>query len=65
MNETVNKLVDAINSGDAVATEQAFANAMAEKLGAAIDARRQEIAANMFAAQEEIDSDSAAEINAE
>ena len=52
MNESVIKLVDAIKSGDAIATEQAFADAMADKLGAAIDAKRQELAASMFASQE-------------
>ena len=32
MNETVARLVDAIKSGDALATETAFTDAMAEKL---------------------------------
>lgn len=48
MNETVYKLVDAIRTGDAFATEQAFAAAMAEKLSTKIDDYRQQVAANMF-----------------
>lgn len=48
MNETVIDLVNAIKSGDAIATEQAFAAAMADKLGARIDDMRQSVAANMF-----------------
>ena len=54
MNENTLKLVDAINNGDAMATEQAFADAMADKIGAALEARRQEIASTMFASQEEV-----------
>ena len=48
MNETVLNLVNAIKSGDAIATEQAFADAMAEKLSSRIDDMRQSVAANMF-----------------
>jgi hypothetical protein len=48
MSETVNKLVDAIRTGDALATEQAFSAAMAEKLSAKIDDYRQQVAAGMF-----------------
>jgi hypothetical protein len=66
MSETVNNLVDAIKSGDALATEQAFAAAMAEKLSAKIDDMRQAVASNMFAqrraaqmANEETDLDEA------
>jgi hypothetical protein len=51
MNETVIDLVNAIKSGDAVATEQAFAAAMADKLSPRIDDMRQSVAANMFASQ--------------
>jgi len=49
MSDSVIKLVDAIKQGDAMATEQSFADAMAEKLGAKIDALRQATAASMFA----------------
>jgi hypothetical protein len=49
MSESVIKLVDAIKAGDAMATEQSFADAMAEKLGAKIEDLRQTVAANMFA----------------
>ncbi len=48
MSETVMALVDAIKSGDASTTEQAFASAMAEKLSARIDDYRQQVAASMF-----------------
>ena len=48
MNETVLNLVNAIKSGDAIATEQAFSDAMAEKLGSRIDDMRQSVAAGMF-----------------
>ena len=48
MSETVNKLVDAIRTGDALATEQAFNAAMAEKLSTKINDYRQQVAAGMF-----------------
>lgn len=48
MNETVQRLVDAIKSGDALATETAFADAMAEKLSGKIEDLRVNIAQNMF-----------------
>ena len=54
MNETVLALVDAINSGDAIDTENAFAAAMAEKLSVKIDEYRQSVAASMFAKPEEV-----------
>lgn len=48
MSETINTLVGAIKSGNAIDTEQAFANAMAEKLSTKIDDFRQQVAASMF-----------------
>ena len=54
MNESVIRLVDAIKSGDAVETEQAFQDAIAEKLAGKIEDMRMNIAQNMFAAQEEV-----------
>ena len=48
MNENVINLVDAIKAGDAIATEQAFAAAMADKLSSKIEDLRQNIAQNMF-----------------
>ena len=54
MNETTMQLVNAIKTGDAVATEQAFAAAMAEKLSAKIDDMRQTVAANMFTQPEAV-----------
>ena len=54
MNETVLNLVNAIRSGNAVDTENAFAAAMAEKLSVKIDDMRQSIASNMFEQPEEV-----------
>lgn len=62
INESVENLVAAIKQGDAISTEQAFAAAMADKLGSLIDAKRQEVASTMFAqpevtsAEEEVES---------
>lgn len=53
MRETVENLVKAISQGDALETEKAFAQAMAEKLAPMLDARRAEVAQSMFTAQEE------------
>ena len=49
MSETVQNLVQAIRAGDAIETEQAFANAMAEKLSTRLDDMRQSVAQSMFA----------------
>jgi hypothetical protein len=54
MNENVINLVDAIKAGDALATENAFAAAMADKLSSKIEDLRQNIAQNMFAQPEEV-----------
>jgi hypothetical protein len=54
MNETVHNLVDAIASGDALGTQNAFADAMAEKLSTRLDDMRQSVAQSMFAQQEEV-----------
>ena len=48
MSETVQNLVQAIQAGDAIETEQAFANAMAEKLSTRLDDMRQSVAQGMF-----------------
>ena len=48
MSETVQNLVHAIQAGDALETEQAFANAMAEKLSTRLDGMRQSVAQSMF-----------------
>ena len=53
MNENVMNLVNAIKSGDAIATENAFADAMASKLSDKIDTLRQTVAANMFKTPEQ------------
>lgn len=53
MSETVQRLVDAIRTGDAIATETAFADAMAERIVTKIDDMRQSIASSMFAQAEQ------------
>jgi hypothetical protein len=54
MSETTLNLIQSIANGDAIETEQAFANAMAEKLSVKLDDMRTGIAQSMFAAQEEV-----------
>lgn len=49
MSETIQNLVQAIKAGDALETENAFANAMAEKLSTRLDDMRQSVAQSMFA----------------
>jgi hypothetical protein len=56
MNDTVHNLVAAIKTGDALSTEQAFADAMAVKLGAAIETKRQQVAASMFSTEQSSDN---------
>ena len=51
MNETVQNLVNAIQTGNASETENTFAATMAEKLGSRLDDLRQEIAQSMFTQQ--------------
>jgi hypothetical protein len=53
MNDTVLALVDAIKTGDATTTENAFAAAIGEKITAKIEDMRQSISANMFKVAEE------------
>ena len=48
MSEVVKNLVDAIKSGDALSTEQAFGDAMAERLAGKIDDLRMSLAQGMF-----------------
>ena len=54
MSDTTLNLIQAVANGDAIETESAFANAMAEKLSAKLDDMRTSIAQNMFAAQEAV-----------
>ncbi len=49
---TTLELINAISTGDAVATENAFNAAMAEKISAKLDDMRVNIAHRMFNAQE-------------
>lgn len=52
MSETVNNLVNAIKSKDAIGIETAFQAAMAEKISARLDDMRQDVAQRMFKTQE-------------
>jgi len=52
MSESVRNLINAIESGSAVSTEEQFNAAMAEKISVKLDAMRQDVAANMFATEE-------------
>lgn len=52
MSETVQNLIQAIANGDAMETENAFAQAMSEKLSVKLDDMRQSVAQNMFGTQE-------------
>lgn len=61
MSETVQNLVQAIRAGDALETEQAFANAMAEKLSTRLDDMRQSVAQGMFAQPLEVEPEPVAE----
>jgi hypothetical protein len=61
MSETVQNLVQAIQAGDAFETEQAFANAMAEKLSTRLDTMRQDVAQGMFAQATEQEAEPATE----
>lgn len=48
---TTLELIDAISKGDAVATENAFNAAMAEKISAKLDDMRGSVAKSMFTQQ--------------
>jgi hypothetical protein len=55
MSESVRNLINAISSGSAIETEDAFNAAMAEKISVKMDTMRQEVAANMFKAAEAVE----------
>ena len=46
-------LVDALISGDSIAIENTFNSVMSDKVSAALDSYRVQVAQNMFTAQEE------------
>lgn len=54
MSETIQNLVGAITSGNAIETEAAFGAAMAEKLSSKLEDMRQGIAQSMFATLEPV-----------
>ena len=47
-------LIDAIASGDSVATQQVFENEMIARIAVRMDAMRQDVAKNMFKVQESV-----------
>ena len=57
MSENISNLINAIEVGDAVATEQSFSAAMAEKISAKLDTMRVELAQNMFKSEAEVSSE--------
>ena len=54
MSETIQNLVSAIASGNAIETENAFGAAMAEKLSSKLEDMRQGIAQSMFVTPEPV-----------
>ena len=50
---TTLELINAISTGDAVATENAFNAAMAEKISAQLDTMRVNVAKSMFAQEQQ------------
>lgn len=54
MSDTIKNLISAIATGDAAMTQDAFNSAMAEKVSIALDNRREEVAASMFKAEEQV-----------
>jgi len=57
MSENISNLVNAIEGGNALETENAFAAAIADKLSDKLDAMRQDVAKNMFASPEAVMED--------
>ena len=64
MSENISNLVNAIKDGNALDTEHAFADAMADKLADKLDAMRQDVAKNMFASPE-VEMEDEAEVETE
>lgn len=58
-------LVQAISTGDYATAEDAFAAVMADKVGTALDAKRIEVAQNLFKTQEEIEVSDSEEVEAQ
>jgi len=57
MSENISNLVNAIEGGNALETENAFGAAIADKLSDKLDAMRQDVAKNMFASPEAVMED--------
>lgn len=58
---SVRDLIDAIASGDSIATQQAFEQEMMSRVAARIDDKRVEVAQNMFSSEEAIAEEAIAE----
>ena len=54
MNENIKQLVDAMMAKDAIGTEAAFQNAMAEKISAKLEDMRTSVAQSMFKSAEAV-----------
>lgn len=52
MSDTIKNLISAIATGDAATTQDAFNAAMAEKISARLDDKREVVAYNMFNTEE-------------
>lgn len=55
-------LIDAIASGDSVATQQVFENEITSRIAVRMDAMRQDVAKNMFKVQESVVAEQSEEI---
>lgn len=55
MTESVKNLINAISTGNAVDTENAFNAAMAEKISAKLDDMKVQVAQGMFTQQAEVE----------
>jgi hypothetical protein len=51
------ELIDALATGDSIAIEDSFNNAMSQKISSALDSYRTQVAQNMFNSAEDTESD--------
>ena len=57
MTESVKNLINAISSGDAVETENAFQAAISDKISARLETMKIDIAKGMFAQKDSVDAE--------
>jgi hypothetical protein len=57
MTESVKNLINAISSGDAVETENAFQAAIADKISTRLDAMKIEVAKGMFTQKDPVEAE--------